>query len=282
MRDPLEILSTHRCFDGTVGFYQHLSETCNGPMRFAVYLPPRAASGRVPVLYFLQGLTCTEENFMVKSGAQKFAAHYGIMLVTPDTSPRKTGIPGENDEWDFGGGAGFYVDATEEPWSRHYRMYSYVIEELPTLIARYFPADTSRSGISGHSMGGHGALVCAFKNPGRYHSVSAFAPIAAPSQTPWGQKAFSRYLGADTRAWKAYDATELVRQAVLSTSILIDQGLADPYLSEQLQIDAFEKTCAAVGQPLVLRRHADYDHGFYFISTFIKDHLSYHAQVLNG
>ncbi|BAC92367.1 S-formylglutathione hydrolase [Gloeobacter violaceus] len=280
MRDAPELLSSHRCFGGTVGFYRHHSETCDSPMRFSVFTPPQAAAGPVPVLYFLAGLTCTEENFMVKAGAQRAAARYGLMLVAPDTSPRKTGIPGEDDEWDFGAGAGFYVDATEEPWSLHYRTYSYVVGELPLIVAAHFPADPERTGISGHSMGGHGALVCAFKNPTRYRSVSAFAPIAAPTRSPWGQKAFSRYLGADEKTWKSYDASALVALGTIEPTILIDQGMADPYLEEQLRIDEFEQACAAIGQSLLLRRQEGYDHSYYFIASFIDDHLHHHVEAL--
>lgn len=249
-------------------------------MRFSVYQPPQASAGSVPVLYFLSGLTCTEENFMTKAGAQQFAAQYGLMLVVPDTSPRGADIPGEDETWDFGTGAGFYVDAIADPWRSHYQMYSYVTQELPQLIAEQFPADLSRQGISGHSMGGHGALVCALRNPAQYRSVSAFAPIAAPMQCPWGQKAFSHYLGGEQALWRTYDATELVQTTQLNFPILIDQGMADSFLTSQLMPDLFEAACARVGQPLTLRRQADYDHSYYFISTFIEDHLRHHAEAL--
>lgn len=280
MSVDLMLRSENACFGGTVRFYSHLSTVCNGEMRFSIYLPPQASSGTRPVLYFLSGLTCTEENFMAKAGAQQFAAKYGIILVAPDTSPRGAGIPGEDDTWDFGTGAGFYVDATEDPWRSHYRMYSYVTQELPQLIAEQFPADPTRQGISGHSMGGHGALICALKNPTQYRSVSAFAPIAAPMQCPWGQKAFSNYLGADQTTWRAYDASELVQPTQLSFPILIDQGMADSFLTTQLMPDRFEAACAHVGQPLTLRRQERYDHSYYFISTFIEDHLRHHAEAL--
>jgi S-formylglutathione hydrolase len=274
------LISQYRCFDGTVGFYSHFSSTCKGEMRFAVYQPPQARSKPVPVLYFLSGLTCTEENFMVKAGAQKYAAEHGLMLVVPDTSPRHTGIAGEDDDWDLGTGAGFYVDATAEPWRSHYQMYSYVVDELPALIAEYFPALPDKQGIFGHSMGGHGALVCALRNPDRYLSVSAFAPIVAPMRCPWGQKAFTNYLGSDKEAWRMYDATELVRTKPFQRSILIDQGTSDRFLVEQLKPELFEEACAAVGQSLNLRMPADYDHSYYFIATFIEDHIRHHAATL--
>ena len=272
--------SEYRCFGGTVGFYSHYSEVCNCEMKFAVYQPPQAKSEPVPVLYFLSGLTCTEENFMVKAGAQQFAAKYGLMLVVPDTSPRNRGIPGEDQDWDFGTGAGFYVDATEEPWRSHYQMYSYVTEELPALIAAHFPAKPDRQGIFGHSMGGHGALICALKNPDRYLSVSAFAAIAAPMRCPWGQKAFTNYLGSNQQQWRGYDASELVRTSQLKHPILIDQGTADSFLEKQLLPHVFEQACAEVGQPLMLRMQAGYDHSYYFIATFVADHLHHHATIL--
>ena len=274
------LVSKNKCFGGTVNFYKHQSKTCNGEMRFAVYQPPQAKSERVPVLYFLAGLTCTEENFMVKSGAQQFAAQYGLMLVAPDTSPRNTGIGGEDDDWDFGTGAGFYVDATVEPWASHYRMYSYVVHELPDLIAEHFPVQPNKQGIFGHSMGGHGALICALRNPEQYKSVSAFAPIAAPRRCPWGQKAFTNYLGSDQESWRPYDASELVLIAGYNRPILIDQGTADPFLEEQLLPDVFKQACETVGQPLTLRFQEGYNHSYYFISTFIGDHIRYHAAAL--
>lgn len=278
----LNIISENRCFGGTVGFYSHRSLTCDGEMRFAVYQPPQATSQPVPVLYFLSGLACTEENFTVKAGAQQFAAKYGLMLVAPDTSPRNTGISGEDDDWDFGTGAGFYVDATLQPWRSHYQMYSYVVQELPALIAEHFSVQPERQGIFGHSMGGHGALVCALRNPERYKSVSAFSPIAAPMRCPWGQKAFTNYLGFDKESWRAYDASELVREAGYNRPILIDQGTADPFLAEQLLPDVFEQACAATGQPLTLRFHEGYNHSYYFIATFIEDHIRHHATALYG
>lgn len=249
-------------------------------MKFAVYQPPQVKTEPVPVLYFLSGLTCTEENFITKAGAQQFAAKYGVMLVAPDTSPRNTGIPGEDDDWDFGTGAGFYVDATQEPWNQHYRMYSYITEELPALIAENFPVKRDRQGIFGHSMGGHGALVCALRNRDRYQSVSAFSPIVAPMRCPWGQKAFTNYLGADQDAWRAYDASELVLTANWNRPILIDQGTADSFLENQLKPHLFEQACEKVGQPLTLRMQDGYDHSYYFITTFIEDHIRHHAEAL--
>ena len=249
-------------------------------MKFAVYEPPQAKLEPVPVLYFLAGLTCTEENFMVKAGAQQFAAQYGVMLVAPDTSPRNTGIPGADMDWDFGTGAGFYVDATEEPWRAHYRMYSYVTQELPALMAEHFPVKQERQGIFGHSMGGHGALVCALKNPALYASVSAFSPIAAPMRCPWGKKAFTNYLGADPESWRVYDASELILKSPYSQPILIDQGTADSFLETQLMPEVFEEACAMVGQSLTLRRQEGYDHGYYFIATFVEDHIRHHAEIL--
>ncbi len=275
-----KLVSEHLCFGGKVGFYSHVSDTCNGEMRFSVYQPPQAKSAPVPVLYFLSGLTCTEENFMGKSGAQQFAAKYGIMLVVPDTSPRNRRIEGEDKDWDFGTGAGFYVDATQEKWRSHYQMYSYVVRELPALIADNFPVQPEKMGIFGHSMGGHGALVCALRNPELYKSVSAFAPIAAPMRCPWGQKAFTNYLGADKESWRDYDASELVLSAKFKRPILIDQGTADQFLAEQLLPEAFEKACAEAGQPLTLRYQEGYNHSYYFIATFIEDHIRHHAIAL--
>ncbi len=278
----LNLISEYKSFGGKLGFYSHPSSTCNGEMRFAVYQPAQASQKPVPVLYFLSGLTCTEETFMVKSGAQQYAAKYGLMLVAPDTSPRNTGIPGEDDDWDFGTGAGFYVDATVEPWASHYRMYSYVVHELPGLIAQHFPVQPEQQGIFGHSMGGHGAIVCAIRNPQQYKSVSAFAPIAAPIRCPWGEKAFSRYLGEEKESWRAYDASELVRQLGYHSSILIDQGTADKFLKEQLLPQVFEQACVAVNQPINLRYQEGYDHSYYFIASFIEDHIRHHANSLGA
>ncbi|CAG4890469.1 S-formylglutathione hydrolase [Paraburkholderia saeva] len=280
----LELLSSHVCFGGVQRFYRHDSSTTGLPMRFSVYLPPQASHGNVPALFYLAGLTCTEETFPIKAGAQRFAAQHGIALISPDTSPRGAGIPNESAAWDFGVGAGFYVDATQEPWSKHFRMYSYVRDELRETVLANLPVDGVRLGIFGHSMGGHGALMMALRNPEIYRSVSAFAPIAAPSRCPWGVKAFTGYLGEDRSAWQQYDSSELVARAThrFDEGILIDQGLADQFLAEQLNPDVFEAACRAAGQPLTLRRHDGYDHGYYFIQSFIEDHLAHHAKVLLG
>ena len=281
----LETISEHSCFGGVQGFYSHHS-VCNGlPMRFSVYQPPQAKRGAVPVLFFLAGLTATDETFMIKAGAQRLAAEYGLMLVSPDTSPRNTGIESATKDWDFGEGAGFYVDATEAPWRTHFQMETWVVEELRGLVCATFPARPDRIGIFGHSMGGHGALTLALRHPNIYKSVSAFAPICAPTQCAWGHNAFSKYLGADTAQWQAHDASALVRLDLVRfpQGILIDQGLSDKFLTEQqLRPDLFEDACREAGQPLTLRRHENYDHGYYFISTFIADHLAAHHVVLSA
>lgn len=277
-----QLLNEHACFGGIQRFYSFDSDAIGLPMRFSVYLPPGAEGKRLPVLFYLAGLTCTEETFMTKAGAQRVAAELGLILVAPDTSPRGAGVPGETDSWDFGAGAGFYVDALQQPWARHYRMYSHILE-LRELVLGMLPADPERVGIFGHSMGGHGALVMALRNPDAFRSVSAFAPIAAPMRCPWGQKAFGGYLGPDQAAWRGYDATELMSAmdaAPFPGGILVDQGLADTFLAEQLYPEAFEQACARAGQPLQLRRHAGYDHGYYFISSFIEDHLRFHHSQL--
>ena len=278
-----EVISQHQCFGGVVGFYRHDSSSTASSMRFAVFTPPQARSGRVPVLYYLAGLTCTEETFMIKAGAQRVAAELGLLLVAPDTSPRGLKLPGESDAWDFGLAAGFYLDATQGPWSKHYRMYTYVTQELRALIESRFPVAPARTGIFGHSMGGHGALTLALRNPDIYKSVSAFAPIAAPSQCPWGQKAFTGYLGPDKAQWSEYDATELVaavKDAARRPAILIDQGLADQFLEKQLHPHLFEAAARGAGYPLTLRRHEGYDHGYYFMLTFMEDHLRHHWKTL--
>ncbi|WP_265920932.1 S-formylglutathione hydrolase [Cupriavidus nantongensis] len=280
----MELISQHGCHGGVQRFYRHDSAAIGLPMRFSVYLPPQAQAGaRVPVLFYLAGLTCTEETFMIKAGAQRFAAEHGLMLVAPDTSPRGAGVPGEADAWDFGVGAGFYVDATEAPWHKHWRMESYVAEELFELVTSALPGDAARVGIFGHSMGGHGALVLAQRHPQRFRSVSAFAPIAAPTRCPWGEKAFTGYLGSDRAAWVQYDASELMARqqaAPFPAGILVDQGMDDQFLQSQLHPDAFAAACQAVGQPLTLRRHSSYDHGYYFITSFIADHIRHHAAQL--
>lgn len=276
----MQALSEHGCFGGTQGFYQHDSAGIGLPMKFGVYVPPQAAQGPVPVLFYLAGLTCTEETFAIKAGAQRVAAELGLMLVTPDTSPRDTGIEGADAAWDFGHGAGFYLDATQEPWAERFRMESWVTRELRELVLSKFPARADRVGIFGHSMGGHGALTLALRHPGLYQSVSAFAPIAAPAQCPWGVKAFSGYLGEDRAAWARHDATALVKAGGKLPPLLIDQGLADKFLAEQLHPHLFEQACAEAGQPLTLRRHAGYDHGYYFIASFVEDHLRHHAAAL--
>ncbi|WP_198320898.1 S-formylglutathione hydrolase [Azohydromonas aeria] len=278
----MQTLSEHGCFGGTQGFYQHDSGVIGLPMKFGVYVPPQAKAGPVPVLYYLAGLTCTEETFAIKAGAQRVAAELGLMLVTPDTSPRGTGIEGADAAWDFGHGAGFYLDATQAPWSAHFRMESWVTQELRALVVANFPADDGRTGIFGHSMGGHGALTLALRHPGRYRSVSAFAPIAAPSRCPWGEKAFTGYLGGNRKDWAAHDATELIASGAKLPPLLIDQGLADKFLAEQLHPHLFEQACAEAGQPLNIRRHEGYDHGYYFIASFVEDHLRHHAATLGA
>ncbi len=276
----VELVGEHACYGGVQGFYRMASAACGGPMRFAVFQPPQAREGRVPVLTFLAGLTCSEETAAMKAGAQRVAAELGLMLVMPDTSPRDTGIEGATGDWEFGEGAGFYLDATQAPWSSRFRMETHVVHELGAVIAEHFPAAPGRAGLFGHSMGGHGALVLALRHPDRYRSVSAFAPIVAPSLVPWGRKAFSRYLGDHHRAWAEHDACELVKRRRFGGTILVDQGLDDKFLAPQLQPERFEAACAEAGQALTLRRHAGYDHGYYFIASFIEDHLRHHAAAL--
>ncbi len=280
----LTLLSEHASFGGVQRFYQHQSTAIGLPMRFSVFLPPHAMSGEpVPAVMYLAGLTCNEETFAIKAGAQQTAATLGLALIAPDTSPRGAGIVGEADAWDFGVAASFYLDATEAPWFACYRMETYLTQELIALLQNALPIDVSRLGILGHSMGGHGALTLALKHPAQFKSLSAFAPICAPMHCPWGQKAFTGYLGSDTSTWAAHDATALMTKqssAPFAEGILIDQGLADKFLEVQLHPQLFEAACAAAGQPLTLRRHAGYDHGYYFISTFINDHLQHHARVL--
>jgi S-formylglutathione hydrolase len=282
----MELLGTHTAFGGAQRFYQHASSTIGLPMKFSVYLPPQALQAvppKVPALVYLAGLTCTEETFATKAGAQRLAAELGLALICPDTSPRGANVAGEADAWDFGVGAGFYLDATQAPWSTHWCMESYLIGELLPLLAQSLPIDAERLGICGHSMGGHGALTLALRHPGRFKTVSAFAPICAPMQCPWGEKAFSGYLGADRSSWLEHDATVLMQNqpvAPYPAGILIDQGLDDKFLPTQLHPHLFEAACGDIGQPLTLRRHAGYDHGYYFVQTFMADHLAHHANGL--
>ncbi len=278
----METLSEQRCFDGVQGFYRHASESTATDMRFAVYLPPQARNEPVPVLYYLAGLTCTEETATIKAGAQRCAAEAGLALVMPDTSPRGAGIPGEDDDWDFGTGAGFYIDATEAPWSAHYKMESYVAHELRALVEAEFPVRPWATGIFGHSMGGHGALTLALKYPEVYRSVSAFAPICNPSNVPWGQKAFTGYLGEDQEAWAEHDATALVLAGRHCPDILIDQGADDEFLPVQLSPEIFAEACATAGQHLDLRVHPEYDHSYYFIQSFVAEHIAHHARTLTA
>ncbi|GGO85842.1 S-formylglutathione hydrolase [Marinobacterium nitratireducens] len=276
----LERIARNRCFGGWLERYRHRSETLDCDMVFAVYLPPQAESAPCPSLYWLSGLTCSDENFMQKAGAQRLASELGLVLIAPDTSPRGTDLPGEHDSYDFGSGAGFYLNATEKPWSDHYRMYDYVTQELPALVEANFPVSDRRS-ISGHSMGGHGALICALKNPGRYASVSAFAPITHPVECPWGKKAFSNYLGDDRDSWRQHDACELIRGELEERlPLLVDQGEADDFLAEQLKPQLLIDACADAGHPLELRMQPGYDHSYFFIATFIEAHLRFHADAL--
>ena len=276
----MERIEHRACAGGWQDVYRHHSTTLGCDMQFAVYLPPQAASQKLPVLYWLSGLTCTEQNFVTKAGAQRYAAEHGVIIVAPDTSPRGDDVA-DAEGYDLGKGAGFYVDATQSPWSLQYRMHEYVTQELPALVETFFPTTQTRS-ISGHSMGGHGALVAALRNPGRYRSVSAFSPIVAPSQVPWGQKAFLQYLGSDTAAWKEWDAVELVREASERLPLLIDQGEADEFLDTQLRPDLLRRACADAGHPLHLRMRAGYDHSYYFIASFIGEHIAHHAAALRG
>lgn len=275
----MEIISRNASFGGELQRVKHYSRSCACDMIFAIYLPPQAKEQPVPVLYWLSGLTCTDENFMQKAGAQRMAAELGLAIVCPDTSPRGSDFPGEHDSYDLGSGAGFYVNATQQPWSAHYRMYDYVTQELPALINEQFPV-TGKCGISGHSMGGHGALVCYLRNPGQYQSVSAFSPICHPSDCAWGQKALSAYLGEDRNDWILYDATLLIGDAEEKLPLLIDQGSEDDFLTDQLKPGALEQACIASHYPLTLRMQEGYDHSYFFIATFIEDHLRHHAKTL--
>ena len=276
-----ELFAGHRCHGGVQAVCRHVSATTGTPMEFSIFLPPQAESGqRCPVLWWLSGLTCSWENATVKAGFQGPAAAAGMIVVCPDTSPRGLDLPGEHDSYDLGSGAGFYVDATEEPWRRHYRMAAYVTSELQELVAAHFPIDVGRQGISGHSMGGHGALTLALKNPEIYRSVSAFAPICSPMRCPWGEKALTAYLGADREAWRAHDATALIEDGKKAAGILVDQGLGDTFLTEQLKPELLEAACAKAGIPLELRRQPDYDHSYYFMQSFMAEHIAWHQSRL--
>ena len=278
-----ETVSQARCFNGTQFVFRHVSRETNTPMRLAAFVPPQAGDAKVPVVWFLSGLTCTEENFTVKAGAQRVAAELGLILVAPDTSPRGEGVPDDaQGAYDFGLGAGFYVDATEAPWAKHYRMRSYIERELPALVAENLPADMNRQGITGHSMGGHGALTIALRNPDRFKAVSAFAPIASPLNCPWGEKALSGYIGSDRSAWRDYDACALIEDGARLPDLLVDQGTADSFLDSQLKPGLLEEACARAGQPLTLRRQEGYDHSYFFIASFIEDHLRWHARRLGA
>jgi len=277
----MDTKSQHACFGGTMGFYSHASAATGTEMRFGVFLPPQAQRAPCPALYYFAGLTCTEETFAIKAGAQRLAAEHGLVLVMPDTSPRGLDLPGETASWDFGAGAGFYLDATAAPWATNYRMAQYVTQELPALIEANFPVRPDRRGVFGHSMGGHGALVTALREPSRWHSVSAFAPIANPVAVPWGEKAFTGYLGPDRAAWAAWDASLLMRERPYPRPILVDQGKDDQFLTSQLHPEALEEAAAASGQELTLRRQPG-DHSYWFIQSFIPDHIAHHARQLLG
>ena len=276
----MERIEHRACFGGWQDVYRHRSEVLGCDMTVGVYFPPQAAESPCPVLYWLSGLTCTEQNFITKAGAQRYAAEHGIILVAPDTSPRGEDVA-DADGYDLGNGAGFYLNATQDPWAKHYRMYDYIVEELPAWVEAD-PAASDRRAISGHSMGGHGALAIALKNPGRYRSVSAFSPIVAPSQVPWGQKAFAAYLGEDREAWMQYDTVELVKSAREKLPLLVDQGDADEFLDSQLRPQLLQAACEAAGHPLTLRLQPGYDHSYYFIASFIGEHIAHHAAALRG
>lgn len=273
-------VSNAACFGGEQQVWQHDSQTLGCPMKLGVYLPPQVADGPAPVLIFLSGLTCTEQNVVTKAGAQRYAAEHGLIFVCPDTSPRGEGVA-DDQAWDLGQGAGFYVNATQAPWAEHYQMYDYIVKELPKLLAEHFPVNGKMS-ITGHSMGGHGALIIALKNPGMFQSVSAFSPIVAPSQVAWGHKAFGAYLGTDSESWKAWDACELVAQATERLPLLVDQGDADGFLELQLKSQLLQQACAEKAHPLTLRMQPGYDHSYYFISSFIGEHFAWHAKALGA
>jgi S-formylglutathione hydrolase len=274
-----ELVAEARCFEGRQITYKHRSSACDCDMQFAVYLPPAAERAPVPALYWLSGLTCTEENFSVKSGAQRYAADLGIALIIPDTSPRGVDIPGQDEFINVGAGAGFYVNATQEPWAAHYRMYDYLAQELVAVANATLPIDPSRKSISGHSMGGHGALTVGLRNPAEYRSISAFAPISSAARSEWGKQALTAYLGSDQSAWADYDACEIVKRSPSRHHLLVDQGAADPFL-EQLKPDALREACDQAGQALTLNKHEGYDHSYFFVGTFIGQHLKFHAEAL--
>ncbi len=278
----IELVSKNASFGGTVEYYQHNSSSCNSLMKFSIYRPPQASASKtkLPVLFWLSGLTCTEENFMAKAGAQKYAAEHGLLLIAPDTSPRDLGIDGETDSWDFGAGAGFYLNATEAPWDKNYNMYDYIVDELFSLVANEFPADMSRVGIFGHSMGGHGAITIAFKNPKKFKSVSAFAPICAPTKCPWGQKALPGYLGDNAEAWAKHDAHLLIADTKCRAPLLIDQGSSDNFLEQQLKPELLIDAGLKVHYPITYRLQSGYDHSYYFIASFMEDHIKHHAEQL--
>ena len=276
----IEKIGSSKTFGGWTNSYNHPSETCGGEMKFSVFLPPQTESNPVPVLYWLSGLTCNHENFITKAGAQQYAAEHGIMLIAPDTSPRGAGVVGEDDDYDLGSGAGFYINATVDKWSENYRMEDYIIKELPAIVGSNFTVLEGRESIFGHSMGGHGALTLAFKYPERFRSVSAFSPICAPSQCPWGEKAFSHYFGEDREVWKKHDVNELVQNETLDIPLLIDQGSEDPFLEKELNFELFIKTCKKENQKLNARLQKGYDHSYNFISTFMNEHIQHHSQAL--
>jgi S-formylglutathione hydrolase len=281
----MEQISRAKSFGGWVETYKHRSESTQTEMRFTIFRPPQAEKGNRPVLYWLSGLTCTDENFTVKAGAQRVAAEHGLILVMPDTSPRGAGVEGEDASYDLGTGAGFYVNATEAKWAKNYRMFDYVAKELPALLRGRFPIDFEREGIFGHSMGGHGALVLALRQPGRYRSVSAFAPICAPTECPWGEKAFTAYLGSDRKSWAEYDACQLIERSggpPFRSPLLVDQGTDDKFLNDQLKPERLKQACAKAGQPLELRMQPGYDHSYFFIASFVGDHLAFHARYLGA
>jgi S-formylglutathione hydrolase len=279
----LEKLAENRCFWGLQQRFKHTSEVLGCDMTFSIYLPPQVAERKVPLLYWLSGLTCTDENFVTKAGAQRYAAEHGIAIVAPDTSPRGDGIPDDPEgAYDFGLGAGFYLNASQQPWAANYRMYDYVVDELPALVEESFDTDHDNKSIFGHSMGGHGALMIALRNPDKYRSVSAFSPIVSPSTVPWGQKAFSNYLGDDKALWAQHDTCELIRQGGKQVPMMIDQGLDDDFLQEQLQTELLEKACAAADYHATVRYQPGYDHSYYFISSFIGSHIAFHSQALGN